>query len=263
MSKRTTNGTTAPPDGELVPTTTRAPAETLPDWLRGEAGAGLEEADESDLRLPMLRLMQALSPEVQDGAARPGDIVNGLTRQVYGRQLVIVPVKHSKQRVLFPPRGAVERAPRCRAPDGKTPVAGGEGGPTCAECRFAAWRDREPPECTQYYLFASLVEGSAEPVALSMASSNLKIAKGLISMAKYGPAARLPLYGWRYQLSTTEEQNQKGRYYVYRVLPLGPVTDRALYDRAKALYDSMHRYVIEPEAPREDAAPTAAPGQEW
>jgi hypothetical protein len=113
------------------------------------------EFDKDDLQHPKLRLAQGLTPEVQDGAARPGDwVLNGFDPE---KAVTIVPLLMGKDRA----RRDDDNNLLCSSGDGKTGV--GTPGGDCSACPFAKWRPNPkdpkgknlPPECGLGYVYVA------------------------------------------------------------------------------------------------------------
>jgi hypothetical protein len=91
-------------NGALVLVQDQVP-EHLKDAIAGNRGS--ENVGQEDLVIPRLEVLQALSPECTEGneayvkGARPGDLMNSVTKQIYGREAHVVPVHYTKQYLVW------------------------------------------------------------------------------------------------------------------------------------------------------------------
>lgn len=144
-------------------------APITPAGFGDDALARLEESgysqdlDLEEAMFPRLRLIQGLSPEVNEGSASPGDWkIDGFDD--VAEPILVIPMSYKTTRTMRSKDGAV----LCKSADGKTGTAmvvdldnaGGE----CMRCPFAKWNPNPdnpagknlPPDCTDirsYLLF--------------------------------------------------------------------------------------------------------------
>ena len=107
-----------------------------------------------DIAPPMIKLMQGLSPEVQEGAARPGNwVLSGFDPT---EVLTMVPLSYARRREF---RNEDTNAIDCRSWDGET----GEGNPGgfCMGCPMNQWtgegKSRKGPSCVFMYSYMMYV----------------------------------------------------------------------------------------------------------
>ena len=241
----------------------------VPDFLKGEKVLGLDGIDQADLILPRIKLMQDMSPEVQAGTHKAGELVNSLTGQNYGTKLEFVPLDKSKTRMFWQDRKD-GNAVLCSSDDGKKPKDPAAAGAIaqklkmkdvpkvmaeCKLCPFGNWSgeeegdERSAPRCTSYYNFPMLIKGDSSPTALTMSRTKLKIGKKLLSLVALS-GDNVSLFAKRYELTTVKEKSKLGSYFNYAIKPVGYVTE-AEYKITKGLHESfkaMH-VVVEQEHP--------------
>jgi len=230
-------------------TTALAGKEDVPDYLRradGQPAAGTENMDRSDMALPRLGLCQSLSPQRKKQNPKyipgleEGQFFNTLTREIYGSTLNIVPLHFYKTRIRF---GDIEKGGGilCQAQDNKH--GQGDPGGLCQRCPLSAFKDGEPPECTQFMNYAALVLPKAgkrvEMDALLVASfksTGLKIAREWNSLIRI---KNLDIFAGIYTLTSTEANNASGQsWYQPTVAPAGLVS-REMYEFAKEAYQGV------------------------
>jgi len=99
-------------------------------------------------------------------------------------------------------------------------------------------------------------EGMTQPVVIDMKSTQLKVSrrwKTQIAMQKIkhpgtGAIITPPVFATMWQLTTTEETNDKGDFYNWAVEKVGTVESRDLLQEAKAFRDSIMRGEVKAQA---------------
>jgi len=171
----------------------------------------------ADMAPPMLRLSQALTPEVVDGEAKAGQWI------VTGKEAVdevhVVPLAFARRRML---RDADSGELLCSSDDAKWGI--GDPGGSCEDCPMAKWQGdkgaRKPPQCIFYYsyiVYAAEFDGNA---LLDFKKTSLGIGKMLnaaIARDGFGKVA----------IKLTAKLN-KGRRGSYYTPALAPVKDQEL-----------------------------------
>lgn len=78
-------------------------SEARPAFLKKGGTSGRENVTAEDLILPRLEVVQGLSPAIAEGnagyipGAKIGDLVNSVTKEIYERPLMVIPVHFEKQ----------------------------------------------------------------------------------------------------------------------------------------------------------------------
>ena len=91
---------------------TNVVASELDKMLEADAGVGLENITTEDMQIPFIRIIQALSPQLQKDdplyikGAEQGDIFNTVTHQVWKAEegIVVVPCYFEQKLLEFVPR---------------------------------------------------------------------------------------------------------------------------------------------------------------
>jgi hypothetical protein len=90
----------------------------IPDHLRGYTKAKIGNIDTTDLVIPRVKLLQALSPELTEfPAAKVGTFWHSIASQNMGQELLAIPIVIKKTYVLWAPRKD-DRGILARASDG-------------------------------------------------------------------------------------------------------------------------------------------------
>lgn len=225
----------------------------VPAFLKKHEGPirGSEQAGMEDIILPRLLLLQQLSPQLDEEApefidgAKAGDMVNSLTGENYGKEVVIVPVYFAKEVVIWKKRE--------------------KGGGFCGSFKTrkdasTALMSLEPPiedydiedQVNQFSLILK-EDGSVEQVVVSFNRTKLKTSRKLQSLIRL---SGYDSFACKYKLSSVMEKSDLGRYYNYAVAPLGFV-DEAVYREAEAVYESISSNVDRYKAHTVDEAGSA------
>ena len=247
MKTQQQKATPSKPQQQIVKHADNGALAEVPEYLRrapGEPPAGLENMDRQDMTLPRLGLAQALSPQLSESepkyidGLRAGMFFNTITREVYGKQVSLVPLLFYKTRILFGPMDEGGGL-RCQSPDNLIGI--GEPGGTCIKCPLSQFgRDGSKPECLQFFNYAALVvkDGNVAPENLlvtSFKSSALKVAKDWNALIRI---RNLDIFAGIYEFTAVERKNDVGRWFEPVVNPAGNVT-RETYESAKIAYGAV------------------------
>ena len=186
---------------------------------------GFEDMEQEDFSLPYVKIMQPLSPEVDndDIKAETGDLLNSLSGHNYGTDLIFIPVMFSRRRIKWLPRddgGGME----CGSIDGKIPDTGAKFAEVCSECKYSQWDNKTstPPLCDMFRVFPSIILGlkpefdGSKLVAISFARTNAVAGKKLLNTARMSGGA---IFSHSYKLNTKKQTNDKGVFWTFEVAP--------------------------------------------
>lgn len=227
--------------------TKKESAEITKRDLRGHSG----NVSNEEMIIPRVKLMQALSPEVQEEGSdlKQGVIINSLTKTPFlktekGAHLFI-PILRSVNWVKFNPRS--EKDPdfdpafepgaiiwRSNDPNDPKVIAEGE------------WRGEKPPRATKFINYLCHFLGCDIPVLLSFAKTSFKAGRTLTTFTEL-VHANDAIFKWAYLLQSKKEQNPQGQsYYVYSVSEGGPASAEA-FERAEMWYETYSRREVKAE----------------
>ncbi len=195
--------------------------------LDSEQETGYEDAQASDYAIPMLTLLQKLSPQVdkdEEGyikGAKPGMIYHSIRQECYD-VVNLIPVKYRKvflEWVLRTEGGGFR---------GEIPYGIGKDMiPGCTvndKNQFILPNGHHLAETANWYCHFQYAPGLYEPVLVSMASSQLKVSKLWLSQASGSTyesggevLADLPLWSYGWDLSTQKLENDKGKWFGWKV----------------------------------------------
>jgi hypothetical protein len=189
-----------------------------------EAPRGFEHEDAKDLLLPRIELLQGLSPAVQEGKGKAGDLVVNISKSPLSSN-IIIPIAMHRKYIKWIPRsegGGIEY----QTSDPNDPRV----------VEDTKWGQHgEKPSCTAYMNFLVLIEGETLPIVLSFSMTNYQEGRKLYTMCKM---ANCDMWLKKYKLGAKLKQNNKGSWYVFDVSEAGN-TDEENVKIAEALYNAF------------------------
>lgn len=206
-----------------------------PDWMKKEAvSRGAENVTADDLIIPRLEQCQAISPcRKKDSPAyiagiEDGDLYNNITRQVYGDEVLIVPVFYRKEWIIWRDRdaGGGFRGAFATKEDAERALPNVEDADDCDIADIAQ----------HFSLLVDPKTGKTEELVVSMARSKLKTSRTLNSLIRLNEGDS---FSRVYRLKSVGDKNQKNQdYYNYAVSAAG-FPSKAIYEQAEKLYYSI------------------------
>lgn len=210
--------------------------EDIPDYIKQGRGRGNEEVGTSDVVIPRIELVQALSPCLKRNdpafieGAEPGMLFNSVSRELYGERVVVVPVFFRKQYLVWKDR-----------------KQGGGFRGAYDNPQDAALRIKEEPEADRKFFEATetaqqLVlivkgDGTTEEAVISMARTKMKVSKQWNSMIRMAGGDR---FSRQYDVFGVEDSSDKGDFHNYAVsLSETPYPSREVYEKAESLYEAI------------------------
>lgn len=214
--------------------------ESAPDYIKDEQ-RGSENVGQEDIIIPRLEVIQALSPQVKPGdpkyneSARPGMLVNSVSGQLYGHEVIIVPIIYTKQWLVWMKR---------KDKNGKGLPGGFFGAfntPEEADRRMeqegGEANNIEVIDTPQHLcLLLDYNTGRSEEIMISMPRTKAKISRQWNSLVRMAGGDR---FARAYRIGTAMEKNKNGEDYLnFTVAQLG-FPNKAIYTKAEELYKLM------------------------
>ena len=215
-----------------------------------DAAKGLGAIGQEDLALPFLKILGQLSPQVnkRDGlyveGAEPGMIFNSVTGDLYDgvKGIDVIPCFYKLEYIEWKDRGEGLGAP-IAIYDSSSDIMS-------KTKPDANYKDRLPNgnyiEKTASH-FVIIMGDNPSTALISMKSTQLKISRKWNSMMSgikmkgangmFTPAS----FSHIYKLKTTQMSNDKGTWFGWEVSKVGPVTEKGLYDQAKAFSENISK----------------------
>jgi len=224
-----------------------------------DIGLGLEEVTSSDMQIPFLRIIQALSPQLKksdpafiEGASQ-GDIFNTVTNKVWPADegVKVLPVHFAQKMLEFVPRSAgggfvAELSPE--SPDVRQAVRDQDTGMEILPS------GNELVRTAQHYVKIVHEDGSLESAIVDMKKTQLKVSRKwitLIAMQKH-EGATLPSFANMYNLKSTEDGNDKGSWFSWSISMAGRVPSIEAYTESKELHSSIRKGELQLAPPPAD-----------
>lgn len=210
--------------------------EDVPDYIKQNRGKGRgnEDVSTSDVVIPRVELVQALSPCLKKSdpgyieGAEAGMLFNSVSRELYGERATVVPVLFKKQWLVWKDRdsGGGFRGAYDSLQDANKRI---EEEPQKERELF------ESVETAQQLVLVVKGDGTTEEAVISMARTKLKISKQWNSMIRMAGGDR---FSRQYDIFGAEDSTDKGDFHNFAVVPNGfPARD--VYEKAEALYEAI------------------------
>jgi hypothetical protein len=238
---------------------------SLPAHLQGGKTTKLGNIDSTDLIIPRVKLLQAISPELDTfDAAKKGEFWHTIASQSLGNEIRGVPILLRKSYVLWAPRND-DRGILARANDGlnwdlpgaefkvkpknsphevtyklgKTVHERTDGGPALSEFGSSVPGDpRSAPAAALTYQFLWFFPDFPElsPAIILNTRSSVKPAQNLISKVDMRPVDH---FAQQYRIGIVQESGDEGPYYNYAYHSDG-YADEQTYNTTKALFEKFN-----------------------
>lgn len=219
----------------------------MPDHIRKGEGRGNESVGQDDIVIPRLELVQGLSPAVKEGdagyieGAKPGMLMNSVTKQLYGKEVFVVPVIYMKQWLVWRKRKFADEKGREQTTEGG--FFGSFNTEHEANDRMAAEvslgidpRSIEVIDTPQHLcLLINFNTGAVEELMVSMPRTKAKVSRQWNSMIRLAGGDR---FSRVYRVTSSLEKKNGNDYYNFVIAQSGfpaPV----LYKQAEKLYEQM------------------------
>lgn len=233
---------------------------SLPAFMRDDVNMGKENIQQADLEMPRLKLIQGLSPELQEyNGLRPGNFFHTAAERIFDEPFTVVPIYMDRRYILWNPResggGILARADdgiHWSPPSGEFTVKldKKDGGhtvkwklaKTVQQSGLDAWGTlnpsdpNSPPAATLMYnfVFAFPDEPDLMPAALTFQRSSIKVGRKFLTKLK---TVRTPLFGTKFTLSAADDSNSSNQDFKnISIVGAGLVEDEDLYHA----YRDMH-----------------------
>ncbi len=211
-------------------------------------GRGFENMDQDDLIVPYVKIMQPLSPEVQDDSirAKQGDLLNSLSQHNYGKSFKFIPLMLKKRRINWIPRddgGGM----LCASIDSYKPDTGEILAKECRICPHSKWLDNKPPACDLIYGFPAIVLGTDQDnklVIVSFTRTSFGAGKKLLNQMRFAGG---DMFGRPYEVTTKKETKKDGTttytYFILTAKPAGRLK-KAEIDEAEIYFEMLRTMVV-------------------
>ena len=214
------------------------------DKIKAKQGDGLSNVTVKDVMIPRIKLLQKMSPEVDDAGipnAKAGEIFNTASQEVYSGSegIRVVPCEFIRTFVEWAPEGTGNKAPVATHP---------------ADSRIMSQAKKNPADGKFYLDNGNYVEETANHIIMILDSKNNVESRGILSMKSSqltksrqwnymmmtatlehkGQQIQPPSYAIVYKLtSQTEENNNKKKYFGWNISKEGTVPTMAILEEGE------------------------------
>lgn len=215
-------------------------ATEVPDYIKKGAARGSEEVKSTDMVLPRLEIVQALSPIKETNEdAKEGYLFNSVTQEIIGDLAYFVPVYFRMEYLIWKDQNqgggffgsfntmaeAKERLAQVFAED-----------PSNAGTNAAGRPIVEIVDTPVQYGLRITPEGGVEQIVISMAKTKSKVSRKWNAMIQIAGGDR---FSRVYKLTSFRDENNKGqKFFNFVVQPAG-FTPQAAYLEAERLYEVL------------------------
>ena len=243
--------------------TTQVVASELDKMLEADAGVGLENITTEDMQIPFIRIIQALSPQLQKDdplyikGAEQGDIFNTVSQEIYKQDegVTLVPAFFEKKFLEFQLRSSGGGFVRELAADDKDITM------TSREGTIEMLPNgNELVRTHQHLVIAKSADGTIAPSVLDMKKTQLKVSRRwntLKNSARLPSGALMPIYGTAWRVTTVLESNDQGKWFNYkldRINKITPEIEKMMLE-ARNMYQGVSKGEVKmAAAPADDMA---------
>ena len=243
--------------------TTQVVVSELDKMLEADAGVGLENITTEDMQIPFIRIIQALSPQLQKDdplyikGAEQGDIFNTVSQEIYKQDegITLVPAFFEKKFLEFQLRSSGGGFVRELAADDKDITM------TSREDTLELLPNgNELVRTHQHLVIAKSADGTIAPCVLDMKKTQLKVSRRwntLKNSARLPSRALMPIYGTAWQLTTVLEANDRGKWFNYKIDRIHDITPEIenMMLEARNMYQGVSKGEVKmAAAPADDMA---------
>lgn len=203
-----------------------------PAYLNSGTARGSEEVKASDMVLPRLEIVQALSPiKETNEQAREGLLFNSVTEQILGDMVYFVPVYYRMEYLVWRDQdkggGFLGSFPSAADAEHRRAQAVAEGD---------SLEDIEVVDTPVQYGLRIEPSGYFEQIVISMAKTKAKVSRRWNAMIQIAGGDR---FSRVYKISTFRDENKKGqKFFNYVVQPAG-FTPEKVYREAERIYEVL------------------------
>lgn len=187
-----------------------------------EPARGFEDdsMDQDDLIIPRAKLLQALSPEIQDNVegCRQGMIINSLTQHELPE--IFIPIFVFKNYIRFNPRKKEDANFDPEFEPGAIIWKSNDHKEERIQLETKFGANGEKPLATVFMNFLAKFDGVDMPIIISFSKTSYKAGKNLYSLAKLSGG---DMFGKQYKLTSKKETNEISSFFILKTSAFGLV----------------------------------------
>lgn len=231
----------------------------VPDYIKQGTGRGSEEVKSSDMVLPRLEIVQALSPiKETDPDAREGMLFNSVTQELLGDHVYFVPVYFRMEHLVWQDQdsggGFHGSFPTLeQAEEKRNSVVTAD--PQLAGNTAKGFPIVEVVDTPVHYGLIITPEGEQAQIVISMAKTKSKVSRKWNAMIQIAGGDR---FSRVYKISSFTDENKKGQKFKNFVVQPAGFPPKPVYEECERLYASFRTGEV--VADHASAAPVADAG---
>ena len=234
---------------------------SMPAYAPEDVGMGLENAEAEDMETPRLKLIQALSPELETfNKLSAGDFLHTASDLIISEPVLVTPIYFDRRYILWNPResggGILARAddgvhwqPANTTFDVKLDKKNGgnkvawKTADTVKRSGLSAWGSMDPndpnspPAATLMlnFLFAFPEHPDWMPAVVTFQRSSIRVGRRYVTKLK---TIRAPMFGTVFELSSVDDRNNSGdKFKNYQMVSKGLIDPGSeLFQTYKAMH---------------------------
>lgn len=235
----------------------------VPDYIKQDSARGSEEVKSSDMILPRLELVQALSP-IKDSNkdAREGMLFNSVTQELIGDHAYFVPVYFRLEYLVWQDQdsggGFHGSFPTLEQANEKRDQVI-QNDPQLAGTTAKGSNVVEIVDTPVHYGLRITPEGEKEQIVISMAKTKSKVSRKWNAMIQIVGGDR---FARVYKISSFTDENKKGQKFKNFVIQPAGFPPKAVYEECERLYATFRSGEVTTDhasaSPEKDAEATGA-----
>lgn len=204
-----------------------------PSFIPESGSRGSEKVRIDDLTIPRVDVIQSLSPQRKKSdpmyieGAEEGMLFNSVTSELYGSEVVFVPVYFRKEYVIW----------RDRKQGGGFRGAFATMNEAVEELSKLGVESHDIIDTAQHFGLIVRPNGDTSEVVFSMSRTKMKTSRKLNTMIRMTGEDS---FARAYKISSSQDKNEKGEFYNIRVTPLGYVSEE-IFRKAEILYGHVSK----------------------
>lgn len=218
----------------------------VPSYIKQDSARGSEEVKSSDMVLPRLEIVQALSPIKEiDADARDGQLFNSVTQEIIGDIAFFVPVYFQVEFLVWQDQdsggGFHGSFPTLKQANEKRESVI-ENDPALAGTTSKGFNIIEVVDTPVHYGLRITPEGVCEQIVISMAKTKAKVSRKWNAMIQIAGGDR---FARVYKLSSFTDENKKGQKFKNFVVQPAGFPPEKVYKEAERLYGSFRAGLVQ------------------
>lgn len=206
----------------------------LPSFAKQSAGLGMENVNHSDMSTPQIKVMQAMSPELQEmDHVKAGHLFNTVSREV-SDSLYCVNLYYETQYTIFNKKARQRVDTAGSAEEAQTIIAGLPGSADDYEMQ-----DTKVNYCVALDIDAKGNMNVQTPFIMYMKKTQVRVSNDWNTEINNRYGSQTARWAGVWKLSTKKRSNDSGTWFVPSVEFAGYIQDKGLFDELTKTYEAI------------------------